>query len=188
MVVRLLPLLLLSGSLAAQLAGIAGVDVSDNSQIDYARPTVSVLAGAEYVAPRWEVSLIGDASRARKQELASGQSYGACMTALARPWGMLLVGVCLGYQYTQSPIWSKDAMRPCVLAGLELGRGRILVGHSFAGTDSINGSQDQTVSFRYSIGRTRLGVHISRLQFHASNYAEPRYTRGTWGVSVTETF
>jgi hypothetical protein len=52
-VTQLLPLVLL-----AQLAGVAGVDVSDNHEIDFARPTVSVLVGAEYVAPRWEAALM----------------------------------------------------------------------------------------------------------------------------------
>jgi hypothetical protein len=184
-VTRLLPLVLL-----AQLAGVAGVDVSDNHEIDFARPTVSVLVGAEYVAPRWEAALIGNASRARKQELASGQAYGACMTALAKPWGMLLVGVCLGYQYTASPIWSKYSWRPCAVGGVDLAPwGRITVRHVFVGTDEINESTDDIAEIRVLLARkTRLGLHVARMSFHGSYNPGQTFTRGAWGMSLAQTF
>jgi len=186
---RLLPLVLISGSLAAQLAGVAGVDVADYRGLGYARPTVTALAGAEYIAPRWEASLIGDASAARKYDKPSGHSIGATLTALAKPWGPLLVGACLAYEYTASPDWHKWAYRPCAILGASAPPWRVTITRSWPGTDVQNDSRDWLGSVRYSVTpSTRVTLHAGYYRFHATYNPAINYTRGSWGVSVTQVF
>ena len=187
---RILPLLCLSGSLAAQLAGVAGIDVSDNSGLGYARPTIAALAGVEHITPRWEVSLVGNAGPARKYNFPVGWSAGASLAALAKPWKSLLVGGGAAYQYTISPDWAKDAFRPSVFAGADIGPVRVLYGHTFPGSDRENELDAATLSVRYTIrhraSATRITFHGGHYEF--TNHQLTEFSRNAYGITVTQTF